>query len=123
MEYIVLELIELKKVPCNMIFKEEIKLLEFIEMIGDMNIDICINSNERDKKLIEIGKKNSKEHPVQKKMKNNKKRYRCLFHESINFETKVLSQEEIDQLLTPINNDKTEVLSQGEIDQLLSAIN
>ncbi|GHU04588.1 hypothetical protein AGMMS49960_20440 [Betaproteobacteria bacterium] len=119
-----LELLELNKVPCNLIFKGEIKLLEFTEMIGDMNINICVNPIERDKKLLEIGKKNFKEKIIIRKIINDttevlskllsqinigytsqksRRNSKTIFREIISNETDVLSQEEIDKLLTPIN--------------------
>jgi flagellar biosynthesis regulator FlbT len=96
----------------KLIFKKEVKNIEFFELIGDMNLNVYTHPEMREKSLLKIGKKLLKNHT----WKNNK-----IFRKKIEREIEVLSQDEIDMLLTSIIEDKVEVLSQEEIDALLTS--
>ena len=81
--------IEQKNEASKLLFYNEVKNLEFTEMIENMNIKHLINLKERDKKLTDIGKKLFKKHPLIKPKLIFKKKG-----------TLILSQEEINNLLT-----------------------
>jgi hypothetical protein len=88
------------KKPNKLSFHKEVQNLEFIETIGNMNSFFCIDSNERDKVLVKIGKKLFKNHPERKisRIRITKKVY---FEVSLVREP--LSQEEIDEMLRPVD--------------------
>ena len=78
----------------NLVFYNEVNSLEFVQIIGDMDIIYLINYKKRDLFLKKHGKqlfKNIKERKQRKPKK--------LFFE-IRHETRLLSMEEIDSLLT-----------------------
>lgn len=78
----------------NLVFYNEVNSLEFVQIIGDMDITYLINYKKRDLFLKKHGKqlfKNIKERKQRKPKK--------LFFE-IRHETRLLSMEEIDSLLT-----------------------
>jgi hypothetical protein len=91
-------------------FNKEVNLLEFVEIIDNMGIVHLINCKRRDIFLKKLGKQLFKKHPQRK----NK------IYLGIRHETNVFSQAEIDSLSY---NNKTEILSQEEIDMLLTPIN
>ena len=58
------ELIEYKKGSSKLVFNKETIPIEFTETIGKMNENISLNQEKRTKKLISIGKKLFKKHPI-----------------------------------------------------------
>jgi hypothetical protein len=80
----------------NLVFYNEVNYLEFVQKVGDMDITHLIDYKKRDLFLRKHGKnlfKNIKERKQRKQKK--------LFIE-IRHETKILTQEEIDSLLTVV---------------------
>ena len=109
-----MELLENKNAHIELCFVKEANNIEFVEMIGGMDIYLCNKPEERDKILMEIGVKLFLNHPyfIQKKVskivliKNwlrnikstySRKKYKPLPPSSSG--TEILSQEETDQLL------------------------
>jgi hypothetical protein len=90
-------------------FNKEVNLLEFVEIIDNMDIAHLIDCKKRDILLKKRGKQLFKKHP-QRKHK---------IYLEIRHETRVCSQAKIDSLLY---NNKTEILSQEEIDRILTPI-
>jgi len=156
--------LDINKDKNKLIFQNGIDSLEFVELIGDMDLSYSVNYVKRDLYLKNFGEKLFTS-VKQKKIKKDKIRIKIKYDTAyiskanknkinlflrkllnlnieINFnflkfdyqyydtykadnkEIEVLSQDEIDKLLTAINidNNKIEVLSQDEIDELLTPI-
>jgi hypothetical protein len=94
-------------------FNKEINLLEFVEIIGKMDISHHTNYKKRDIFLKKLGKQLFKKHPLQ----NNKKSLKNIH------QTSVYSQSKIDDLLYNNKIHETKIFSQEEIDMLLTPIN
>jgi len=82
-----------KKEHAKMSFEKEAISIEFTEIIGDMDIDINYDQKKRDEFLRKHGKKLLKQIPLRKIKGRNK-------YIEFRHETKILSQKEIDELLT-----------------------
>jgi len=167
-----MKLLDINKENNKLSFQNEVNSLEFVELIGDMDLNDSVNYQKRDLYLNKLGQELFKIFK-QKKIKRNKikinfnydKVYisekvsknkiklflRKLFNLNIvininllkfinfsnkfmycsdnidNKKTEVLSQDEIDLLLTPINdennNKEIKVMSQDEINKILTTIN
>jgi hypothetical protein len=85
------KMIEEKDEPSKFIFSGELKSMEFTETIGKMDKNVLLDQEKRDKELIKIGKDLFKKHPVKKKK---------IVKIRIEKELNILSQQEIDELLT-----------------------
>ena len=89
----------------NACFKSEVQSLEFTEALGNLKTNITVDPQKRDKKLIAIGKRMFKKHPQKRKI---------IFKITIHEVTRLLSQAEIDDLLTDnkrkVKFDKRELL-------------
>ena len=85
------ELIEQNEKPSSIAFIGEVESLEFTEAVGNIKNSYSTNPKKRDKKLKSIGKKMFRKHPYKK---------RTNFGISIRKTTRLLSQDEIDDLLT-----------------------
>ena len=116
-ERIMTEQLELNRVLCKLSFEKKVENVEFVEILGNMDIYHCNDPQTRGKILENIGKGlfKKRHQPV---------RGNTNFHKTESG-TEKLTLEEIDLLLTSINGEKgekVEVLSQEEIKQLLTAI-
>jgi hypothetical protein len=89
------ELLELDKNKNALSFCKEALNIEFTEVIGNMDTLCCISSKKRDEILRKMGKELLKKYIKYEKRKK--------FGISINKWTKVLSQKEIDELLTVVD--------------------
>jgi len=167
-----MKLLDINKENNKLSFPNEVNSLEFVELIGDMDLSYSVNYMKKDLYLKKLGQKLFKS-IKQKKMKksiikikfNYESAYisekasknkiklflRKLFKLNIvininllkfknhsdnfmyypdnidNKKTEVLSQDEIDLLLTPINdennNKEIKVMTQDEINEILTTIN
>jgi hypothetical protein len=88
------KLLELDKNKNAFSFCKEALNLEFTEIIGNMDSSCCIGSKKRDEILVKIGEESLKEY---KKIEKRKK-----FSINIRMRPNVLSQKEIDKLLTTV---------------------
>ena len=79
------------------VFNNEVNSLEFVQIIGDMNITHLKDYKKRDLFLRKLGKK------LLKKFKQNKPRKTNKLYIEIRHETRILSTEEIDSLLTVVD--------------------
>ena len=109
--------LEINMEPCKLYYEKKVENIEFVEMLGDMDIYLCNDPQTRDKMLENIGKElfKKRHQPV---------RGNTNFHKTESG-TEKLTLEEIDLLLSSINGERgenVEVLSQEEIKQLLTAI-
>ena len=83
-------LLEHKKNPANMSFKNEVNSIEFTQAIGDSNLSYFFDQKEREIFLHKHGKKIFKTHPIKKDCKYSMKK------------EIILTKEEIESLLTPM---------------------
>jgi hypothetical protein len=88
------KLLEQNNPPNKLSFHREVNSLEFTGIIGKMDIKLCANQEKRDKMLLRMAKKYSK-----KPKKGN-------IIIRIEREMEILSQEDIDELLTPVYSKK-----------------
>jgi hypothetical protein len=88
-----MELLDVNKEPCRLSFNSEVKNMEFFEIIGDMDLGVYKDPKKRDAILLSIGKELFKNQSILGNEKFAKKPE----------ESRVLSQEEINTLLTAIN--------------------
>jgi hypothetical protein len=111
----------IKEPPAKLLFEKEVNSHEFTEIICGMDANVNISRSKRDIYLMKHGKKLFKTHPLKKKKNIIKLFFRNLFERKIdrnmdsalldkilselNTEVGVLSQEEIDAMLTPVKND------------------
>ena len=123
---------EKDKEAAKISFEKEVFSFEFTEIINDMDLSTNVNQSERDKYLKKHGKKLFKEHPIHKKSKIRlffKKL--CLWKLDIKLkyleykygptmEKDDFSQDRMKGFLSAFGG---EVPSQEEIDKLLTAIN
>jgi len=82
-----------KKEHAKMSFEKEALSIEFTEIIGDMDMTINYDQKKRDEFLQKYGKKLLKKIPLRKIKERNK-------YIEFRHETRILSQKEIDELLT-----------------------
>ena len=109
-----LYLLNFNKKPNKLRFIKEINSLEFVELINGMDLSYAVNYIKRDLYLKSIGKRLFKLFK-QKKFKKNKTKIKInhdikYFHDYIsdkysNETIEVLSQEEIDMMLTPVKDE------------------
>jgi hypothetical protein len=76
-------------------FSEEALNIEFTQIIGNMDASCCIGSKKRDEVLAKMGKELLKEYIRYEKRKK--------FSISIRKRPNILSQKEIDELLSPVD--------------------
>jgi hypothetical protein len=86
-----MKLLEVNEKTTALSFLKEVQNLEFTEILGGMDVYSYLNSRKRNKILAKTGKRLFKKHPVHKKSDSHKY-------------TEILSQEEIDMLLIPLDN-------------------
>jgi hypothetical protein len=90
-----MELLDVNKEPCRISFNSEVKNMEFFEIIGNMDLSVYNDPEKRDAILLSIGKELLKNQSILDNEKFAKK----------SEESRVLTQEEIDALLTAIDPD------------------
>jgi len=160
-----MKLLDISKEKSKLTFPNEVNSLEFVELIGDMDINYSVNYKKRDSYLKKLGQKlfkNNRQIKIKKRKlkinfsydkkyiskKASKKKVKIFFRKLFNIsieinikflkfrcysdridinETEILSQDEIDLLLTATSdeNNKKEikVMTQDEIDKILTKIN
>lgn len=135
-------LLDYKKNWSELVFQTEIKTLEFVELIGDMDISHCVNYKERDIQLKNIGCKlfklykskinkgekikfkiNYKIEYISKKQLKNKIKlfFKKLFGLNIDIYINIIKFKNSSSITYNYDYSK-EILSQDEIDDLLSRL-
>ena len=102
------DILEKGKEPAKLVFHKEVSSLEFVEKIG--TIDNAAVAVERNKELARIGKELFDRHPARKSKKWRAKKFSI----AIYTRTAVLSQNEIDLLLTGTEKEVKKIMKNSK---------